>query len=116
MRRRLTRRTPQPRLARGPAPRAALGLEQVDAVPVTGKQLEPAMRQGLGENFLVFRSDPTLITAQQQHWRPNSGEERPYIDPFETLMQGRGDIGAGLVHLGDAPSRSCSLACSRSSR
>ena len=72
-------------------------------MPVPGEQLEPAMRQGLCENFLLLRGDPALVATEQQHRSFDSREKRPDINRFEAFVQRGGDIGARLVHLGDDP-------------
>src|SRR5438309_766056 len=88
---------PAPQLTRPPEfegrPCTPFRLEHVDAVPVSGKQLEPSVRQRLGEDFQLLRGDPALVAAHQQHRGFDPRQKRPYIDCFETLVQGGGDIG-----------------------
>src|SRR5215469_865990 len=53
--------------------RAALRLQQIDAVAETGKQLDPAVRQGLGKRLLLCRGDRAVVAAEQQD---RSGDAR----------------------------------------
>src|ERR1700694_4785778 len=55
---------------------------------VPGKQLEPAARQGVGENFLLLGGDAALVAAEQQHRRFDAGEKGSQINRLETVLQG----------------------------
>jgi len=48
---------------------AAFRLQQVDAVPVAGEQLDPAVWQGLGEHLLLRRGNRAVVAAEQQDRR-----------------------------------------------
>jgi hypothetical protein len=66
-------------------------------------QLEPGIRQTLGEGALRGGGDLALVAAEHQRWSLETGQQRQGIDGFEAIVHGGRDIGPGAVHLGDDP-------------
>src|SRR5438552_398200 len=83
--------------------RTTLGLQQVDAMTDAGDELDPAVRQTVGEGLLLRRSDRAVVAAQQQNRRGDPRQQGNGIDLLEAIVHGRGDLGRRPVHLAYDP-------------